>query len=396
MIPKNLLPLAFVLAVSAVVPKAAAQTSVFTYQGHLNDNGAPANGLYDFQFAVWDSSLPLAMSVKPAIGVTNGLFTAQLDFGSAIFNGDTRFLEIAVRTNGAANFTTLEGQQPITSAPYAMQAISAGSVASTNISGSLALSQLPPAVVTNGSSGVSFTGAFNGNGSGLTNLGVSALPTNVVYLNGLQTFTGPKIFTLPTIFTNSVGIGTFNPDSPLAVQGLGVNGEWMTLKGTNGVTRWHINNSFGGWNFVQTGVADYRLFLSTNGNVGVGTSNPQAKLQVNGDVLLGGTNYAAGSLENLRIVRGTIRDDGITVTIFAGTGFTVAHPAAGAYTITFDPPFGGVPSFTATGYSAIARADTVSSITANQVKVSLISPMGSAVNDSFSFIAVGPAHAPGK
>jgi len=394
----NLLRFSFLLALvaAAVIPKADAQTSVFIYQGVLKDNGAPANGLYDFQFTLYGSVTPVAGPLPDsAVGVTNGLFTAQLDFGSAAFDGTPRFLEIAVRTNGAASFTTLAARQPITSTPYAIQSLSAASVASTNISGSLTLSQLPSSLVTNGST---FTGAFSGDGSGLTNLSGSALPTNVAYLNTAQTFTGAKIFTQPTVFTNAVGIRTFNVDSPLAIQGNGVNGEWMTLKGTNGITRWHMNDAFGGWNFVQTGVADYRLFLSTNGNVGVGTSDPQARLQVNGDVLLGngGTNFAASGLENLRIVRGTIFDNGSTWNIFTGKGFTVSHPGPGSYTITFTTPFTDVPSFTATGVASIARADTVGSITFSQVKVSLINTVGSPVNDSFSFIAVGPATDPAK
>jgi hypothetical protein len=396
MIRKNCLLFLLGFLSATIAQNAAAQSSAFIYQGRLNDGGAPANGIYDFQFTLYDASVPVAGPLlNSSVAVTNGLFTSQMDFGPAVFDGNPRWLEIAVRTNGAASFTTLANRQPIASTPYAIQSLTASSVASSNINGSLTLSQLPSALVTNGSS---FTGAFSGNGNGLTNLTAAALPTNVDLLNVAQTFTAPKFFNQPTIFTNRIGIATFNPDSPLAIQGLGGNGEWITLKGTNGATRWHMNDAFGGLNFVQTGVADYRLFLSTNGNVGLGTSDPQAKLQVNGDVLMGsgGTNYAADSLENLRIVRGTIRDDGIAVTIFAGTGFSVAHPATGAYTITFDPPFGGVPSFTATGYSTIARADTVNSITANQVKVSLISPLGSSVNDSFSFIAIGPAHDPAK
>src|SRR6185437_15538886 len=120
---------------------------------------------------------------------------------------------------------------------------------SSNINGSLALSQLPSALVTNGSSGVVFAGTFTGNGNGLTNLSASALPADVAYLDLAQTFTGPKIFNLPTIFTNRIGIGTFSPDFPLSVQGTGPGGEWIGLKGTNGATRWHMNNLNGGLNF---------------------------------------------------------------------------------------------------------------------------------------------------
>jgi hypothetical protein len=39
-------------------------------------------------------------------------------------------------------------------------------------------------------------------------------------------------------------------------------------------------------NFVETGVADGRLFLKPGGNVGIGTTNPAAQLDVRGDILL--------------------------------------------------------------------------------------------------------------
>ena len=35
---------------------AAAQTTAFTYQGRLTDGGTSANGNYDLQFVLWDSS----------------------------------------------------------------------------------------------------------------------------------------------------------------------------------------------------------------------------------------------------------------------------------------------------------------------------------------------------
>ena len=53
---------------------------------------------------------------------------------------------------------------------------------------------------------------------------------------------------------------------------------------TNGATKWHVNHAQAGVNFVQTGVADYRLFLSTNGNVGIGLFTPTNKLHVAGGV----------------------------------------------------------------------------------------------------------------
>jgi hypothetical protein len=103
-----------------------------------------------------------------------------------------------------------------------------------------------------------------------------------------------------------VGIGNSNPERPLALTGTGASAEWLSLRNTNNATAWHLNSYLGGLNFAQSGVADARLFLSTNsGNVGIGTSLPGAKLDVNGAVRAGGgivfpdgsvqTRAAAGS-----------------------------------------------------------------------------------------------------
>jgi hypothetical protein len=337
-----------------------AQGTAFTYQGSLTDGAAPASGSYDLRFAIYDAVNPIAGPLtNSGVTVSNGLFTTQLDFGAGVFDGSPRWLEIGVRTNGGGSFTTLANRQPVTSVPYAIQALSANFVAATNINGPLTSAQLP---------------------------------TNVAFLNLNQTFSGVKTFTQPTFFSNAVSLAPGNASTPLVIQGTGINGEWIGLKGTNGVMRWHLNDTFAGLNFVQTGVADYRLFFSTNGNVGIDTSNPQSKLQVVGDIQLGagGTNFATSSMENLRIVRGTIFDNGVTWNIFAGKGFTVAHPSAGSYTITFDRAFASVPSVTVSAVNSIARTDTVTTITTSSVKVSLINTVGSPSNDSFSFIAIGP------
>ena len=47
-----------------------------------------------------------------------------------------------------------------------------------------------------------------------------------------------------------------------------------------------------GLNFVETGVADGRLFIEQGGNIGIGTTNPRAKLEVSGDV------HATGKLSS--------------------------------------------------------------------------------------------------
>jgi hypothetical protein len=116
------------LATSALAVHLAAATTAFTYQGRLTNNGAAANGNYDFQFTLWDAltggtqqpAPPLTVS-KPAVSVANGVFTVQLDFGGeAAFPGEDRYLEIQVRPTGETVYTTLTPRQPITPNPYSI------------------------------------------------------------------------------------------------------------------------------------------------------------------------------------------------------------------------------------------------------------------------------------
>jgi hypothetical protein len=95
--------LLFCLCWSALVSAAPLATG-FTYQGSLKANGsAAADGDYDFQFTLYAADTggsPLAGPVNVmAQTVSEGVFTAALDFGAA-FDGSPRFLEIQVRKVG--------------------------------------------------------------------------------------------------------------------------------------------------------------------------------------------------------------------------------------------------------------------------------------------------------
>lgn len=164
-----------------------AQGTAFTYQGRLNDGGTPAHGTYDLRFTIYDAASGGSLVGGPVgaapIGLTNGLFTASLDFGPQVFNGGARWLNVEVRTNGVGNFSALSPRQPLTSAPYALYSANAGvaataatvsSVAAGNIAGTLGLAQLPATVVTNGQAGVTLGGTFSGSGGGLSNLNFAA------------------------------------------------------------------------------------------------------------------------------------------------------------------------------------------------------------------------------
>lgn len=102
--------------------------SAFTYQGRLMEGGNPANGLYDFQFELFDSTdVRIGPVVElPDQSVTDGLFTVQLDFG-AVFDGRKLWLQIGVKPGGSADpYTTFAERQELTAAPYALYALDLG------------------------------------------------------------------------------------------------------------------------------------------------------------------------------------------------------------------------------------------------------------------------------
>src|SRR5262249_25424851 len=96
----------------------------------------------------------------------------------------------------------------------------------------------------------------------------------------------------------------------------------------------------------NSGTTGALMTLQDNGNVGIGTTSPQAKLDVRGDVKLGtnGQLFAPGSEENLRIIRGEVDKDG---NIFLGSGFTAERLGIGEYRVSFNTPFSGIPTVTA-------------------------------------------------
>src|SRR5436305_12807175 len=107
---------------------ASAQSTEFTYQGRLLFGDAPANGNYDFEFALFDSenggnqlgsNFPLS-----AVNVNNGVFSVRIDFGNQ-FPGANRFLEIHVKQSGSLTYAVLSPRQAISSAPYSIKSLNA-------------------------------------------------------------------------------------------------------------------------------------------------------------------------------------------------------------------------------------------------------------------------------
>ncbi|MHC4500492.1 MAG: hypothetical protein ACYS21_15435, partial [Planctomycetota bacterium] len=94
----TILVLALGLMVWAVaVSRAGPMGTGFTYQGSLNDGGSPADGLYDFRFALYDDpcrGMPQASTIDVNdVQVMNGYFTVELDFDGDAFDGEQRWLD---------------------------------------------------------------------------------------------------------------------------------------------------------------------------------------------------------------------------------------------------------------------------------------------------------------
>ena len=209
---------------------AHAQGTAFTYQGRLNNGANPTTGIYDLRFTIYDAvggGSASGVLTNAATPVTNGLFTVTLDFGGGVFTGNARWLEIAVRTNGATAFTTLAPRQPVTPTPYAILAGSA-TTAST-------AANVPASGIGAGTANISITGnagtatsaAYAGSAAMaytavtataattatnlIGNVSDAQLSANVARLNGTNNFTGTNTFVGVTIATNvnNVFAGTF-------------------------------------------------------------------------------------------------------------------------------------------------------------------------------------------
>src|ERR1700722_5293275 len=177
-----------VCALFASVYPALAQGTAFMYQGQLNADGAPANGVYDFEFSLYNNATglgnPIATTItNTGLSVANGFFSTTLDFGNA-FAGDATWLAMFVRTNGVGSYIPLAPLQELLPTPYAIFANTAsnltGTLPASQVSGTLPAAQLPGTVVTNNESSVTLgnltvTGVFAADGGGLTNLSAWAL-----------------------------------------------------------------------------------------------------------------------------------------------------------------------------------------------------------------------------
>lgn len=178
-----------------------AQGTAFVYQGRLADRSRSVNGSFDVSFSLFPTATggtrigPILSF--PATSITNGLFTLSIDFGQGAFDGQDRWIELSVRTNGAASYSVISPRRRVSTSPtaqFAARADVAQSAPATGITGVLPLASLPP---------------LNVDGSLLTNLNASSfgsgtvpdslLSTNVPRLIDDLVFAGSNRFNGPVV-----------------------------------------------------------------------------------------------------------------------------------------------------------------------------------------------------
>lgn len=287
------------LIFAGVLPLAA-QTSSWTFQGKLTDTMVDANGPYDFTFKLYDSLANGAQIgtdfVVNDTNVANGIFTVQLDFGSAAFtNGAARFIEIHVRPGASTGaFTTLAPRQEIKSSPFAIKsqkASDADNLGSVPASGYI---QTLGGTITGS---LTVNGTINGNGSGITNInGANIAPQSVTSVQispeSLPNETTSKLLgslrwdllrpqSSFTVGTNPVGI---------AFDGANI---WVANNGSNNVTKLRASDGANLGTFA-VGAEPYNVaFDGANVWITNRGSNNVTKLRASDGVNLGNFAVAA-------------------------------------------------------------------------------------------------------
>jgi hypothetical protein len=197
-----------VLAGLAAGPLAAQPLdTAFTYQGRLQDAGAPANGPYDFRFILFDAAVGGAqvgpIVFRDDVVLADGLFTVSLDFGTSAFTGAKRWLDVSVRPGASGGaYTPLSERQELQSAPHSAFSLR---TTWTGIAGK-------PAGfaddVDNDSGG---TVTSVGTGAGLTGGPISSTGTVAVAAGGITTaLLADAAVTSPKIANGAVGLAQIN------------------------------------------------------------------------------------------------------------------------------------------------------------------------------------------
>jgi hypothetical protein len=196
--------------------ESATMPTAFTYQGQLIDANNFANGLYGFQFRLFDADddgNQVGTDVNvPDVEAIDGYFKVELDFGGDVFDGGALWLEIGVRpgdVNDPNTYDTLNPRQKVTPVPYALHTLGVNPLDIANNAADI--DALQSAVSTNTSLISSNAGNIVVNATNITALGTSiSILQSAVTANesNIAVNTTDILVNATAIATNATGIAT--------------------------------------------------------------------------------------------------------------------------------------------------------------------------------------------
>ncbi len=310
----------------------------FTYQGQVKLSGSLLNGTADFEFSLWDSpgsgdppsgGLQIgATQTVSAVSISSGLFTVALnasaEFGPTAFDGQARWLQIAVRSPaGSGSFTTLSPRQALTAAPYALYALNGPFSGGLTLpfAGSVGSSSTAFSVTNTGTGGA---GAFVHSGGSNPALQSSTTGGNnglwVLNTGGADPSTIPSLAENAAVSAWNLGSGdavkALNGGTGPAVRGVienGANGSHAVFGTTNGTGSavhgviTNLTNGAGAVFGTTNGTGPGGRFVNTNSGGGTsldgawaistGTNRQAAGLRANGHGNGGVGNPRAAALD---------------------------------------------------------------------------------------------------